>query len=144
MTNKKSIKKEIKRANDYITVTAYMNQVQINFDDNKYNCQKSFVSYILMCRIWVLMELVACLPFYYRRMVLKKVKHNKLYPMKCPVSYNISKEDTLRWAYGKTSTEKWLNCHSNTRIGFSLMCFYYAPIRLKTMFKRLLQEKEID
>lgn len=140
MTSQRSIKKEKKRARDYIMVASSMKKVLDDFDSKKYNCSKSYVAYFFINRVWILMEMLACLPINYGLKFLLYAKREKVFPVKMPEDYDVSPENTLKWAYGKTKTEKYLNCHCHTRFGFLLMYIYYTPIRIKTVLKRLLKK----
>lgn len=134
------IKDELKRTNDYLTVTESVKEVFDNYEEGEYNCDKSYIACILMCKVWILTELLACIPTFYMLRYLRLSIKKGIFPIEIPDEYSVSKENTLKWSYGKTKTEKWLNCHSHTRFGFFLMYIYYTPIRIKTSLKRFLNK----
>lgn len=138
-TSQKDIKKELKRIDDYIVVASSIKIVLDEFDSNKYNCPKSYVADFFMNSVWIFLELLACIPMKYGMKFLLYAKKENVFPVKMPEEYDISPENTLKWANGKTKTEKYLNCHCHTRFGFLLMYIYYTPIRIKSLLKRLLK-----
>ena len=86
MTKQKSLKIEMKRASDYIQVVTVMKDVLANY--NVYGCKgdKDLLSYLFLNQIWILMELIACLPLMYSLKCLFTAKAVKVFPVSFPVS----------------------------------------------------------
>ena len=131
----KTFKRQYYIAENYFIVVSEVKKLLDCYEEKHFKCKKSYLANVFMGRVWMIMELIACIPFKYRHIVIKKMKKEKIFPVEVPDSYDISKSDTLKWAYGHSKLEKYINCHSHSRLGFWAICAYYFPVRVKTFIK---------